>query len=37
MVRNGLVAALLACCPIRPKSFAAREIGRGIVNVNGTW
>jgi hypothetical protein len=37
MVRNGLAAALLARCPIRLKSFAAREIGRSIVNVNGTW
>jgi integrase len=37
MVRNGLMVALLACCPIRLKNFAALEIGRSFVNVNGTW
>jgi site-specific recombinase XerD len=37
MVRNGLMVAVLACCPIRPKNFAALEIGRSIVNVNGAW
>jgi integrase len=37
MVRNGLMVALLACCPIRRRNFAALEIGRSIVNVNGTW
>jgi integrase len=37
MVRNGLMVALLACCPIRLKNFAALEIGRSIVNVKGDW
>jgi site-specific recombinase XerD len=37
MFRNGLMVALLAYCPIRLKNFAALEIGRSFVNVNGTW
>jgi integrase len=37
MVRNGLMVALLACCPIRLKNFAALEIGRSIVDVKGDW
>jgi site-specific recombinase XerD len=37
LVRNGLMVALLADRPIRLKNFAALEIGRSIVNVNGTW
>jgi len=37
IVRNGLMVALLACCPIRLKNFAALEIGRSFVNVNGDW
>jgi integrase len=37
MVRNGLMVALLACCPIRLKNFAALEIGRSFVNVKGAW
>jgi integrase len=36
-VRNGLMVALLALCPIRPKNFAALEIGRSFVKTNGTW
>jgi integrase len=36
-VRNGLMVALLALCPIRPKNFAALEIGRSFVKINGTW
>jgi site-specific recombinase XerD len=35
--RNGLMIALLAYCPVRPKNFAALEIGRSFVNVDGTW
>ncbi len=35
--RNGLMIALLAHCPIRLKNFAALEIGRSFVNVDGTW
>jgi hypothetical protein len=37
MFRNGLMIALLAYCPIRSKNFAALEIGRSFVNVDGTW
>ena len=37
MFRNGLMIALLAYCPVRPKNYAALEIGRSFVNVDGTW
>ena len=37
MFRDGLMIALLAYCPIRLKNFAALEIGRSFVNVDGTW
>jgi site-specific recombinase XerD len=37
MFRNGLMIALLARCPIRLKNYAALEIGRSFVNVDGTW
>ena len=36
-VRNGLLVALLAFCPIRLKNFAALEIGRSFVKLHGTW
>jgi integrase len=36
-VRNGLMVALLALCPIRPKNFAALEIGRSFVQIHDTW
>jgi site-specific recombinase XerD len=36
-VRNGLMVALLACCPIRLKNFAALEIGRSFVKVGEAW
>jgi integrase len=36
-VRNGLMVALLALCPIRRKNFAALEIGRSFVEIQGTW
>jgi integrase len=36
-VRNGLMVALLALCPIRLKNFAALEIGRTLVEVKGQW
>ena len=36
-VRNGLMVALLALCPIRPKNFAALEIGRSFIEIHGTW
>ena len=34
-VRNGLMVALLALCPIRLKNFVALEIGRSFVKIRG--
>ena len=31
------MVALLAFCPIRLKNFAALEIGRSFVKIQGTW
>ena len=36
-VRNGLMIALLALRPIRPKNFAALEIGHTFKLIHGTW
>ena len=36
-VRNGLMVALLALCPIRRKNFASLEIGRSFQKVRGKW
>jgi len=36
-VRNGLMIALLALCPIRPKNFAGLEIGHTFKEVDGSW
>jgi integrase len=36
-VRNGLMIALLALCPIRIKNFAALEIGDSFKEVHGSW
>src|SRR5262249_56932256 len=36
-VRNGLMMALLALCPIRLKNFAALEIGHTFKEVHGSW
>jgi integrase len=36
-VRNGLMIATLALCPIRLKNFAALEIGRSFREVEGSW
>jgi integrase len=36
-VRNGLMVALLALCPIRRKNFAALQLGRSFVNIHGLW
>jgi site-specific recombinase XerD len=36
-VRNGLMMALLGFCPIRPKNFAALEIGTTFKMVHGRW
>ena len=35
--RNGLMIALLACCPIRLKNFAALTIGETLVRMKDTW
>ena len=37
LVRDGLMIALLAQCPIRAKNFAALEIGKSIVKVDDPW
>lgn len=36
-IRNGLMLALLALCPIRLKNFAALEIGTTFREVKGRW
>jgi integrase len=36
-VRNGLMVALLALCPIRLKNFAALEIGQTFKEIYGRW
>ena len=36
-VRNGLMVALLALCPIRLKNFAALEIGQTFKDIHGSW
>jgi integrase len=36
-IRNGLMIALLALCPIRLKNFAALEIGKTFKEVHGAW
>ena len=36
-VRNGLMIALLALCPIRAKNFAALEIGTTFKVIDGSW
>ena len=36
-IRNGLMVALLALCPMRPKNFAALEIGTTLKQVRGRW
>ena len=36
-IRNGLMIALLALCPIRVKNFAALEIGGTFKQVNSSW
>jgi integrase len=36
-IRNGLIIALLAICPIRIKNFAALEIGKTFHQVQGNW
>ncbi len=36
-VRNGLMLALLAFCPIRRKNFAGLEIGRSFLKIRGRW
>ena len=36
-VRNGLMIALLAACPIRIKNFAELEIGSTFKEIDGSW
>jgi integrase len=36
-IRNGLIIALLAVCPIRIKNYAALEIGRTFKQEQGNW
>jgi integrase len=36
-IRNGLMIALLALCPIRLKNFIALEIGSTFVQIGGQW
>src|SRR5215813_3124747 len=36
-VRNGLMTALLALCPIRLKNFAGLEIGHTFKEIDGIW
>jgi integrase len=36
-IRNGLIVALLAVCPIRIKNYAALEIGRTFKQEQGSW
>jgi integrase len=36
-IRNGLMIALLGVCPIRPKNFAALEIGTTFKQIHGQW
>jgi len=36
-VRDGLMVALLAFCPIRRKNFAALELGRSFVQIGERW
>jgi integrase len=36
-LRNGLMMSLLALCPIRPKNFAALEIGTTFKAIHGRW
>src|SRR5215211_2004426 len=36
-VRNGVMIALLALCPIRLKNFADLEIGRTFKDIQGSW
>jgi integrase len=35
--RDGLMVAMLALHPIRLKNFASLEIGRNLVNIDGSW
>jgi hypothetical protein len=35
--RDGLMVAMLALHPIRPKNFAGLEIGRNLVSIGGSW
>jgi len=36
-IRNGLLIAVLAFCPIRIKNYAALEIGKTFKEIDGSW
>lgn len=37
MVRDGLMVALLACCPVRLRSYAALDLKSSFMCIEGTW
>ena len=37
LIRNGLMVAMLAACPIRLKNFAGLEIGLSFLRLEGPW
>jgi integrase len=37
MYRNGLMVALLACCPIRLKNFTALKLGKSLRVIDESW
>jgi integrase len=36
-IRNGLLIAVLAFCPIRIKNYASLDIGKSFKNIDGSW
>ncbi len=36
-IRNGLLVALLAACPIRVKNYTALDVGNNFKEIDGTW
>ena len=36
-MRNGLIIALLALCPVRLKNYVALEIGTTFISIHGRW
>jgi integrase len=37
LFRDGLMVALLACCPIRLKNYINLEIGRSFIQIKNVW